>query len=400
MAGVQPKAGALGPNGIACLDLLRAIAANLVLFGHANDIFGMKSGIPAGLIGVSIFFLLSGFLITQSSLSRIRYTGPHFNNYIVDRFARIFSVYIPVLLIISVLNGMFNLGRWGQDGTSTGPVALFGNMLQLQDYPLFQALRHVAGGALYIRPYNTAEPFWTVAIEFWIYVVFGVGFFGLLAREKLGRVVVPTLTVVALPVVIWNAAAGGGNGLSLVWMVGALAAYVWSTLWHSSNSKLRIGSVVFAVAAVCLLGRGMKFTWNFQDLGTVLCEAMVLLGGLSMVEGAPAIPRWVRATCSFFASYSYSLYLVHNTVLVIFYQIFASKIDIKSAVLALAVAHAVAYATYLLFERHYRRVGKWIKQHMMSLPPRPERGVTMEELAPNFRPEPAPILNGAREGAE
>ena len=73
MVGVQPKAGALGPNGIAFLDLLRAIAANLVLFGHANDIFGMKSGIPAGLIGVSVFFLLSGFLITQSSLSRIRY---------------------------------------------------------------------------------------------------------------------------------------------------------------------------------------------------------------------------------------------------------------------------------------------------------------------------------------
>jgi len=146
-----------------------------------------------GLIGVSVFFLLSGFLITQSSVSRIRYTGPHFTNYLVDRFARIFSVYIPVLLIIAVLNGMFNLGRWGQDGTSTGPVALLGNMLLLQDYPLFQAIRHVAGGALYIRPYNTAEPFWTVSIEFWIYVVFGVGFFGLLSREKLGRMVVPTL---------------------------------------------------------------------------------------------------------------------------------------------------------------------------------------------------------------
>ena len=224
---------------------------------------------------------------------------------------------------------MFNLGHWGQDGTSTGPVALLGNLLLLQNYPLFQALRHLAGGALYIRPYNTAEPFWTISIEFWIYVVFGVGFFGLLTREKLGRVVVPTLTAVALPVVIWNAAAGGGNGLSLVWMVGATAAYVWCTRWHSSNRKLRIGSVVFAVAIVCLLGRGMKFGWNFQDLGMVLCEEMVLLGGLSMVEGGFVIPRWVRVTCTFLASYSYSLYLVHNIVLVIFYRIFAPAIDIK-----------------------------------------------------------------------
>jgi peptidoglycan/LPS O-acetylase OafA/YrhL len=387
MVGVQPKAGAFGPNGIAFLDLLRAIAANLVLFGHANDIFGIKSGIPAGLIGVSVFFLLSGFLITQSSLSRIRYRGPHFTNYLVDRFARIFSVYVPVLLIIAALNGMFDLGRWGQDGTSTGPVALLGNLLLLQDYPLFQALRHLAGGALYIRPYNTAEPFWTISIEFWIYVVFGVGFFGFLGREKLGRVVVLMLTAVALPVVIWNAAAGGGNGLSLVWMVGATAAYVWCTLWHSSNSKLRIGSVVFAVATVCLLGRGMKFGWNFQDLGMVLCEAMVLLGGLSIVEGAPAFPRWVRVACTFLASYSYSLYLVHNTVLVMFYQIFAPETDIKSALLALLVAHVVAYAIYLLFERHYRGVGRWLKQRMMMLPSRPERGVTMKELAPDFRPE-------------
>ena len=41
--------------------------------------------------------------------------------------------------------------------------------------------------------------------------------------ERLSRLLSAILCVVAVPVVIWNAAAGGGNGLTLVWLIGAAA---------------------------------------------------------------------------------------------------------------------------------------------------------------------------------
>jgi peptidoglycan/LPS O-acetylase OafA/YrhL len=365
MALHPPKTAVLSTNGTALLDLLRALAANLVLFGHAADVFGVENHVPAGLIGVSVFFILSGFLILQSSLARIQRDGPFFVPYMIDRFARIFTAYVPALILVALVNATVDLGHWGQEGISTGPTAFIGNLLLLQDYPLFQAVHRLVGDWHHIRSYNSAEPFWTIPIEFWIYVAFGLGFFGLIVRERIGMVLPVILGLVALPVVIWNAAAGGGNGLSLVWLVGAATAYVWAGAWHRSAHKLQIGSVVVLAAGVCLVGRGLKFGWNFQDLGIVLCEALIIVGGLSVMDGIRVLPRSLRDACTFLASYSYSLYLVHNTVLVVVQHSLARAIGSAAFGLALVAAHLVAFAMYLLFERHYRQVATWLKRLLL-----------------------------------
>ncbi len=356
------RTAVVGTNGTAYLDLLRALAANLVLFAHAADVFGLEHELPAGLIGVSVFFILSGFLILISSLARVQRPGPYFAPYMIDRFARIFTAYVPVLILVAVANSAADLDRWGQDGISTGPAAFAGNLLLLQDYPAFQALHDLFGNSFYIRSYNTAEPFWTIPIEFWIYVVFGLGFFGLAVRERIGSWLAGVLGLVALPVVLWNAAAGGGNGLSLVWLIGALGAYIWVGAWHRSSHKLQIGAAVFLAGCICLLGRGLKIGWNFQDLGLTLCETIMFLGGLSMVDGLRTLPRALRGVCTFLASYSYSLYLVHNTVLVVVRQLWSDTLGEAALPIALIAAHVVAFVLYTLFEQRYRQVGKWLKR--------------------------------------
>ena len=363
----HPNEPALSANGVAYLDLLRALGANLVLIGHASAIFGAKGRLASsGTVGVVIFFILSGFLILQSSLTRLQKPQPHFAPYMIDRFARIFTAYIPVLCLVACVNAIVPIGHWGQSGTSTGPLAFLGNLLLLQDYPAFQLVKRSIGEALYIRSYNSAEPFWTIPIEFWIYVVFGLAFFGLFNRERLSRVLSVALCLVALPVVIWNAAAGGGNGLSLVWLIGAGSGYVWATAWNRAPHKVTIGLAVSAAAALCLLGRGTKIGWNFQDLGLAISGALLMLGGLSVAEGIGRLPRAIRGTCTFLASYSYSLYLVHNTVLVIVRQAALNRSGSVTIALALLAAHGVAFAVYFAFERHYRHVGRLMKQWLLT----------------------------------
>ena len=275
---------------------------------------------------------------------------------------RIFTAYVPVLILVAAANLAFDLGRWGQEGIATGPAAFLGNLLLLQDYPLFQVIRRLVGDWFYIRPYNTAEPFWTIPIEFWIYVVFGLAFFGVAAHERLRALPTILLGVVALPVVIWNAAAGGGNGLSLVWLIGAIAAYVWVGAWHRNRNKSRIGAIVCMAAFACLIGRGAKNGWNFQDLGMVLCEALLIFGSLAIVDGIGPLPRAVRTAFSLLASYSYSLYLVHNTVLVVVWRFLGDALGPAALPVALVAAHGVAFVLYILFERHYRDVAAWLKR--------------------------------------
>ena len=356
----------LGSNSTALLDFLRAFAANLVLFGHGSAIFGNGLRVSPGPIGVCIFFILSGFLILQSSLIRIQRPGPWFAPYLIDRFARIFTAYVPALVLVAAVNAAVDLGQWGQDGTSAGPLAFLGNLFLLQDYPLFQAARHVVGDALYIRPYNSAEPFWTVSIEFWIYVAFGLGFFGLMARERLNRLAGIGLGAIALPVAAWNAAAGGGNGLTLAWLFGAAASYVWVSAGQRASRKAQIGSILGLAAAACLAGRGLKVGWNFQDLGMAACAAVLLVGCISVMEGIRPLPRLVRSACAGIASYSYSLYLVHNTVFIVVLRLWGRTLGPLTAPVAFALAHLAAYALYLLCERHYRHVGRTLKALLIS----------------------------------
>ncbi|KTC93764.1 MULTISPECIES: acyltransferase family protein [Legionella] len=81
------------------IDGLRAIAVLLVLVFHA-----FPTQLPGGFIGVDIFFVISGYLITGIIFNQLKTNNFSFLNFYVRRINRIF----PVLLI--VLLGFFILG--------------------------------------------------------------------------------------------------------------------------------------------------------------------------------------------------------------------------------------------------------------------------------------------------
>ncbi|OUJ75811.1 acyltransferase family protein [Hymenobacter crusticola] len=88
---------------------IRAIAAFLVFFYHyvlhipaTNQPFVFKWLILCahqGHIGVPIFFVLSGFLITTRYAGSVELTGPWFRRYLQNRFARIYPIYFLLTLL-------------------------------------------------------------------------------------------------------------------------------------------------------------------------------------------------------------------------------------------------------------------------------------------------------------
>lgn len=348
----------------AYLDALRAAGANLVIASHVLALyFGIRDPYALGNLGVAVFFLLSGFLIMQSMLNWLNRPEPRLPGFIADRVARIMTPYVPALVLIALANVALIESNHSLGGRNTGLLTFLGNFLLLQDHAVFQGLEFAGiDFAWRIRSYNSAEPFWTVAIEMWIYVSMGLFFFCLLKREKIDRLLGFALAAVALPVMAWNAAAGGGKSLSLIWLLGAIAGYLFH-LWRA-NGYANIRSVATAVAAlgtVALIGRAGKIGFHPFDFQTATLMAMIMFGVLALMMCIERTPAAVRGSVNFLASYSYSLYLIHNTVLILVLENIRTQSAWAHVAIAVAAAHSCAYLLYMAFERHYRIVGRWLR---------------------------------------
>lgn len=92
------------------IDGLRGIAIALVLFNHSTQLFTGPQGLrhlvwrstPGGFIGVDLFFVVSGFLIT-SILLRTRGTPRAFPTFWFRRAVRIFPLAYLYLVVLAVL---------------------------------------------------------------------------------------------------------------------------------------------------------------------------------------------------------------------------------------------------------------------------------------------------------
>jgi peptidoglycan/LPS O-acetylase OafA/YrhL len=374
---------AMSDMASAYLDALRAAGANLVIASHVLPLFfGISDPYSLGNLGVALFFLLSGFLIMQSMLNWLNKPEPRFAGFFADRVARIMTPYVPALILIAILNVVLIDGSHGQGGgLNTGVLAFLGNLLMLQDHAIFQGLEFAHMDVAWrIRPYNTAEPFWTVAIEMWIYVAMGLFVFCGLKRERIDRWLGVALAALAVPVLIWNAAAGGGKSLSLIWLLGAIAGYLFHVWRANGYANIRsVATVVTVFATVALIGRCGKIGFSPYDFQTATLIAMIMFGVLALLMCVKTVPGVVRQSVNFLASYSYSLYLIHNTVLILVLEHVSTESKWVHVALAVIAAHGCSYLLYVAFERHYRVVGRWLR-------PKFERA-----LAPRGATQAAPV---------
>ena len=90
-------------NGIPALDGVRAVAVALVLADH-----GGVPGVPGGFVGVDMFFVLSGFLITSLLLDELGRTGGmDLPGFWVRRARRLLPALIVMVMAVVVLRELF-----------------------------------------------------------------------------------------------------------------------------------------------------------------------------------------------------------------------------------------------------------------------------------------------------
>ena len=153
------------------IDGLRAIAVLLVLFNHVGMV-----RFPGGFIGVDVFFVISGYLISGIILRDLAAGRFSFGRFYERRFRRIMPALVVMLLATSVLAYayLFPLELLSFVQTELGALASFSNVV----------LMHQSG---YFAPAGRMRPLlhtWSLGVEEQFYLVFPLL---LLAVHRWGR---------------------------------------------------------------------------------------------------------------------------------------------------------------------------------------------------------------------
>jgi peptidoglycan/LPS O-acetylase OafA/YrhL len=323
---------------------LRAIAVLSVVAYHAS-----ASLLPGGYVGVDIFFVISGYLITGILMKEI--DGGRFS--IADFYERRVRRLFPALftmLAACIIAGAIWMTPWEYEEfakTTLGAVFFVSNAVfyKLTDYFAdladFKPLLHT----------------WSLAIEEQFYLLFPLLLFvGQRYARKLVLPLVLLIGAVSLGLCVWMT---GVNRSMAFFMtpyrafelaIGAAAALTAgrSPINGRAREVAAGAGLVLIVGSLVLLNDASLFpSW----LALLPCAgaALIILAG---EKADTAVGRLIGlAPMVFIGNLSYSLYLWHWPVLAFGRLANAGPLDAGGTALAVALAFALAWASYRWIEK-------------------------------------------------
>jgi peptidoglycan/LPS O-acetylase OafA/YrhL len=359
-----PPVAATAGRHIPELDGIRAIAIWLVLATHllvtpnvdAREIDGLGSMIRVviehGWLGVDLFFVLSGFLIT-GILLRTKDFGhrEYFRRFYLRRAVRILPVYFVVLIAIAIFVGT-----------------------KYFTYLLFCAVMAAnLSGLVHIPVPAAAGPYWSLAVEeqfylVWPWLVLWLGPRRLIAVAAIILVVEPIVRI-AFPgsnLLTWYRA----DGLAM----GSLLA-AWFSLWNGDRRAVVLLIVSFVsvlvIVTVAGLPLGIMQTGSASD-GFRITQAILAFGAIVAAcvafSGARVLGFLRTPFAVTTAGLSYCIYLVHRPLLDVYASIAshfpaldaltATESTILSACVVVAVSYGVAAVSRKYLELPIMRFGR------------------------------------------
>jgi peptidoglycan/LPS O-acetylase OafA/YrhL len=340
------------------LDLLRAVAAQMVCVGHGFNFFlgGWPGNVPyMQNVGVLIFFLISGFLITHTLIERSKDPSYGYWQFCLERFARIYSGLLPALALVGVidwtvvhLTGDSTISRYFTIKT------LIANLFMLEAY------RGVLPNSLRWSAFGSASPLWTLALEWHIYIFVGAVFF-MLKKPRTTPFLIPVALFFGQTPLYFLFGAfqndGVGHGLFALWLGGAAVYFAV----RSSAVPYRIAVPLAACAGACFV----LFTHSGAEynLAAYVLLALSFFGAVAATQGSRAfvLPS-VEVPIRFLADYSFSLYLVHHTIMYALWTIFP---DLGLAMFAtsIVVSNVAAIILAEIGEKHHRQFARILKRN-------------------------------------
>jgi peptidoglycan/LPS O-acetylase OafA/YrhL len=326
------------------VDGLRAVAVMLVVNFH-----GFPDAMPGGFIGVDIFFVISGFLITSiiaRELGADRFSLITFYN---RRVRRIFPALIVVLCTVLVLGWLWMLpAPYAALSRDVAASAAFAANIALLLQSGYFDIESAKKPLLHLWSLGIEEQFYL----FWPLIL-------MLAARLRWRLLWVAAAIGAASFLL-NVALIGSDPVATFYLpftrawellAGAALACGWSRIDQgetASNRRAVVGLVLIAIALAMLnVHRAFPGWW-----------ALLPVAGSALLLSAPA--AWInRAVLSWppmvwIGLISYPLYLWHWPLLVMFAIIKFESLTLIDRELILLLSALLAWGTYWFIERPFR----------------------------------------------
>jgi peptidoglycan/LPS O-acetylase OafA/YrhL len=317
---------------------VRGAAAALVLFAHVVQLHFLRFGLNTSLHQVSsiaseyavvIFFILSGYLIAHTLEANIERNGKlRLDIYAAARIARLYPplLYaIGVSLLVFLVMGFFSLpGR-------SSPMRLPTDFYAARDI-VHLSLGEIKRALLMLQGMIEINgPLWSLYMEAKLYVLFACA----LALISGGRSIFFKVILVVVFYFVVKASVElnpGFAGYAAMWLIGALAYYVWNERSGWCNRVLMCVALIIAAELWHTVVDGVVLSRMARD---VLIAAFISWLLFKRRVRVPAPQRLVDC--------SYSLYATHFPVLLLAQSLLISTGSVSvGAAIGVAVLSAAA----------------------------------------------------------
>lgn len=322
---------------------------------------------------VMIFFVLSGYLVGGSVIAALEKGKWSWKSYLLRRMSRLWVVLIPALILTLILDKIgYSFAPAGYEGayraiyntgpSLTGPAEwsfslFFGNIFFLQ--------------TISIPCFGTNSPLWSLANEFWYYLLLPL----LLTVFLPGRlwIRIPSLLMAMLLILLLPSSVLFGG---LIWVSGVGVFFLLrkASVRTIVSHPLWIVFGLFMTAGMLLATRTALMSGWCGDLALGLGCAF-LVAGLACTSSANSLYGKISAGIS---DISYTLYLVHFPLMAfVFFVFFHGKQIHPTAMTALCFgglfSATIVYSAVIwwLFERNTDEVRIFVESKL-NLFPAPE----------------------------
>jgi len=335
-------------NYRADIDGLRALAVISVVIFHLDT-----SLLTGGYVGVDVFFVISGFLITSLILHEQASGRFSYWTFYKRRITRLLPALALTLILVLVM-GFLLFDLWAYD--FLGKAVVFS--------ALGAANILFAQGTDYFVQDFSRQPLlhlWSLGVEEQFYVLWPVGLL-LIGRFNHRTLILALLVIVFLAWSEFAARQGGAKAYyypqyrAFQLMIGALSAQILRNYAGRFDAIPQIyKSLLSGVGLVLILGSMFVLTPKSQFPGiNALWPSLGTTLLILFLATTPIARVFSYRPIVFIGLISYPLYLFHLPVIVFFTQIYSDAgLPVRAAV-TLVLSFALASATFLWVEKPLR----------------------------------------------